>query len=133
MQLARVLLVQLALAAAACASEEPSAPRPTAEAIAGQYGQGVAGIVSLDLTADGRYESLILNGVTIDGCGTFEGAGVSKGTWAFVGEEIRFTPDHPAEDLIVRFTEVRATPAEDGLHVVVGERAATLPRLQPYD
>lgn len=125
----------LGLAALSCSAEgtaEVPPPRTTAADVVGLYGAG-AGIAHLELGADGRYEGLVLTGLTMDGCGTFEGAGTSAGTWSLAGDALTFAPEREPADLAVRFAEVRAWPAPAGrLRVVVDDREATLDRLQPY-
>jgi len=106
----------------ACAPGDASPDRAasiTAD-VAGHYGQG-GHIGSLDLAADGTYESFVINGLTADGCGTFAGAGVSRGIWTLVDGQVAFAPTSEPADLVLKFADLAARPAGDGLVVTLGD------------
>lgn len=82
----------------------------------------------LDLLPDGTYSTLILNGITSDGCGTFEGAGISEGSWRVEDGMIFFDPAHEPDDLVVKFADVSGTLTEVGLALNYEGRDFMLPR-----
>jgi len=107
-------------------------PRPTQQVppgppadLAGDYD---GGSIQLTLEADGAYEAMVWNGMTIDGCGTFAGAGLSRGTWRYDGEAVSFAPREEPDDLVFRFGEARAVPNDAGLVLTSGEKERVLPR-----
>jgi hypothetical protein len=116
----RLVLVVFLTATGGCSPhvEAPAAPRLAASEIVGRYGSsGPIGYLTLE--PDGEYECLVLNGVTVDGCGTFVGSGLSKGTWAIGGEAVSFTPTAEPPDLVLELATASATPSDGGLLLVV--------------
>jgi len=125
-----VLLLSLGLLGCAQAPEGRSGGAPaqalSVESIAGTYGPA-EGIASLELGTDGSFECLVLVGMTADGCGTFEGAGVSEGRWTLRGETIAFEPrDEP--DLKVSLVGATAVVAGEGILLTTGAKQIALER-----
>lgn len=126
----RSILILLLAAVWGCTSPNTelasSSPITPAE-IAGHYGQsGHIGFLELD--ASGAYECFIINGMTIDGCGTFEGAGISKGSWVLEGGSISFVPKSEPKDLVVKLSEASAVMTEAGLLLTIDGTEHFLPR-----
>ena len=117
----------------ACAREATPDPATLAERyveanfdVEGNPTPGFPILASLDLDPEGRYEVLVLNGITADGCGTFEGAGSSHGTWAWSDGRIVFDPDVEPSDLALSMSEASARLTDDGLLVTIDERERRL-------
>jgi hypothetical protein len=128
MKAATVLL--LALVAPGCgAREQAPAEAGVPAELVGRYAQGGC-VGSLTLEAGGEYESLVFTGVTADGCGTFAGAGVSKGTWSFADGRVAFVPRQAQPSLAVQFERAEAVPCAEGLRFSAGELAVVLRRVR---
>jgi len=123
----RIALVVSLAATSACtpAGEEPVLRQLSVQDVAGQYGQS-GHIGYLKLEQDGEYECFILNGMTIDGCGTFAGAGLSKGKWEIDGTEVLFTPTSEPTDLVVKLATASAISTDGGLVLKIGGGALHL-------
>ena len=111
------LILIAALAATTGCSFRGSAPEPspaTPTEIAGHYGQS-GHIGFLDLYANGEYECFVVNGMSLDGCMTFEGAGVSRGSWVLKDGALAFVPmSEPARDAI-EAQAILTVPVRSGL------------------
>jgi len=95
--------------------------------VAGRYRQ--AGPIGyLELKPSGEYECFVVNGVTVDGCGTFVGAGLSRGAWSCREEAIAFDPVTEPEDLVLNLIGASAVPSEQGLVLTAGGEAHFLAR-----
>ncbi len=91
----------------------------TTTVLSGHYGQA-RNIGSLKLLVDGTYECFIFNGITSDGCATFEGAGVSRGSWSVADGVISFEPtNHGPDDLVVDMGSVCGVVADGGIVLTV--------------
>lgn len=123
---ARSLGAGLALLAGSACGGGPATARPAAlpAELAGRYGQAGA-IGYLELSADGAFEAFVVNGVTLDGCGTFEGAGLARGRWRVEDGLVRFATSPPRPDLVVDLEQVVGRPSPGGLllHVEGGGSA----------
>lgn len=127
MRCAVLLLIPILAACSQGPADEPLDP----SAFAGSYQQalfdregnpswGWPSLGSLELEPDGRYEAWVLNGITADGCATFQGAGHSRGTWGTSAEGIVFEPDSEPADLALSFVGARAALAGDELLLTIG-------------
>lgn len=123
--LACALALSLVLLGCERASGPTDSEGPTVEAVAGLYGAD-GGIASLELAPDGSFECLVLNGM-VDGCGTVEGAGVSKGRWSLRGETIAFEPANEP-DLVISLVGATAVVDEAGIDLSTGGRRYVLAR-----
>lgn len=113
---------------ASCGSETPPAPGSAlAAGLVGTYGQG-GHLGDLELRADGTYQSFVMNGVTADGCATFEGAGSSTGSWRLEDGVLSFAPTQEPPDLVVKFREVVGRASEHGVELTYGGHSYELPR-----
>jgi len=127
MRLAVVLLIPIL---AGCANGPADSPLdPTAlvgsyqQALFDHEGNPVVGwpsVGSLKLEPDGRYEAWVLNGITADGCATFEGAGYSRGTWHVSVSQVHFEPDSEPADLALSLDDAAAVLAGDELVLTIG-------------
>lgn len=127
----RSFALALLIAVLGCAPRDaaPAAAELSPADVAGAYGQA-GNVGSLDLAGDGSfsYTCFVMNGVTVDGCATFAGAGVSQGTWELVDGLVTFTPTSEPPDLVVKLAEASARPAGDGLVLTLGDAKLYLPR-----
>ncbi len=87
--------------------------------VAGSYGQS-GHIGHLELDATGTYECFVVNGITVGGCATFRGAGMSKGRWTLEGGSVSFDPISEPSDLVVTLSGASAVRADNGLVLTVG-------------
>jgi len=135
----RLAVVLLLPPLAACSQGPADAPLDPS-AFAGSYQQalfdregnpsgGWPSLGSLELEPDGRYEAWVLNGITADGCATFQGAGHSRGTWSTSAEGMFFEPDSEPADLALSFVGATAVLAGDELLLTsgAGERRLVSP------
>lgn len=116
----RLTLIAVLAAASACSPRgaDPEAATWTMAGVAGSYGQsGHIGFLELD--ANGTYECFVINGITADGCGTFEGAGISEGSWVFEGGSVSFFPMTEPPDLVVKLSGASAVPSDNGLVLTI--------------
>lgn len=84
----------------------------------GHYGQS-GHIGYLELRATGEYECFIVNGMTADGCGTFVGAGISRGSWHYQDGSVSFLALNEPADLVLSLAGASAVPSETGLLLTV--------------
>ena len=109
------------------------APAPDVEVFAGRYGQalfdsegepapGWPSVGWLSLESDGSYDCRVWNGMTADGCGTFEGAGQSFGTWEIFDGSVIFSPLFETSGLALSFRDAAATHADGELVLAVDGR-----------
>ena len=125
----RLTLIAFQAAASGCFSgnAEPELRATTRADITGNYGDS-GSIGYLTLGADGTYECMVLNGMTVDGCGTVEGSGLSIGSWDFEGGSVSFVPVHEPDDLVVKLAGASAVPSGNGLVLTIGESVHFLAR-----
>ena len=116
-----------AVVCAACSAVGDRRGAPASAHVVGRYGQAGC-IASLELTAEGTYEALVLTGVTADGCGTMDGAGFSAGSWNLDRGMVVFVPMNEPPGIAVRFADAVGMPWEGGLLVVHAGREHDLPR-----
>ena len=85
---------------------------PTRESLVGAYVEsafhrdgtpapGFPIMASLRLMPDGGFDCMILNGITADGCGTFEGAGTTGGRWTYRDGTVTLEPRATREKLAI--------------------------------
>ena len=65
----------------------------------GEPAPGFPSLGSLDLEPDGTYTCFVMNGITVDGCASFEGAGQSRGRWVLSEGALAFLPEDEPADL----------------------------------
>lgn len=105
----------------------PACDRGPAPEVVGVYGP--AGfLVDLRLERDGSYEALFLTGLTADGCGTFEGAGLSTGRWARRGGRLAFEPELEKPGLVRSMAGATAVVTALGLELELEGEERFLPR-----
>lgn len=115
-----VIIAFLLAAGTGCFSMMP-------EDVTGRYGQ--AGHIGfLVLYTNGEYECFVVNGMTADGCGTFEGAGVSKGLWVLDNGTVTFVPLSEPSDLVVKLSQASATLSGAGLLLTIEGTDYLLPK-----
>ena len=61
----------------------------------------------------------MLNGITAEGCATFQGAGMSQGYWVLEGGSVSFEPLAEPLDLIIKLSEASAVPRATGLALTI--------------
>jgi hypothetical protein len=119
-----------ALFVAACALDEVIPPPHglLQDDLVGKY-TGHGHLSDLELKADGSYTCFIFNGITDDGCASFEGAGYSQGTWEYKDSRISFWDPDESADLVVKLSGSSAQHSEEGLLVITGGEEHVVSRL----
>ena len=114
---------------AACSGESTTDTALDPAQVVGEYGQA-GRFDCLNLTPDGRYECWVTNGITVDGCGTFVGSGLSEGSWSCRGAAVEFTPLKEPHDLVVSFDGTHGTLSDGALLLTIEGQPFRFPRLE---
>lgn len=125
----RLYFALLLLVTACGAGSTPHAPHPPE--LVGEYkSEQISCFSTLRLQAGGSFEAEVWTGLTEEGCGTFEGAGGSTGTWRLAGGRIVFSAVREHAGLALKYSGASAQPSARGLLLSSGGKEYDLVRSQ---